>query len=200
MTISSLRHQPTSTTAALGIAGRAGWTTLRPPDGTELALAVRRYVWTELPGRTRTGAGPAADDRAALLRIAGRFPAAEQTFGRPALLALTRRPGPGTCGFCAAQVVAASLQEPAPGLASPALQALLGQPCRRCQARQRTRDHVAAVRAAGQVEQRALDNPDVNPFAARVAFWAHRLHVPGRIKGEAIADALRPRRPVRGRR
>ena len=176
----------------MAIAGQAGWTALRPPGDLELAAQVRRYALTELPGRTVTaGADP---DRTALARIAARFPTAEETFGRAALLALTRRPAPGVCGFCRATVTAAALSEPAPAPTSPALQALLGRPCRRCQERQRTSEHVAAVRAACRVEQRLLDEPDVPALAARIGYWGELLDLPGAIKGAAIADALRPRR------
>jgi hypothetical protein len=190
---SSIRHQPTRSTAGVAIAGRPGWTTLRPPGDLELAAHVRRYALTELPGRTVTaGADP---DRTALARIASRYPTAEDTFGRPALLALTRRPGGrGVCGFCRATVTAAGLGEPAPNPTAPALQALLGRPCRRCQERQRTSEHVAAVRGACRVEQGLLDEPDVPALAARIGYWGELLRVPGAIKGAAIADALHPRR------
>jgi hypothetical protein len=188
----SIRHQPTRATAAVAITGRPGWTALRLPTNLDLAEQVRVYAWTELPGRT-VAAG-ADRDRLALTRIRSRFPTAEQTFGRPALLALTRRPGRGACGFCCATVLAATLNEPAPNPAAPALQALLGRPCRRCQARQRTAEHLAQVRAAAQAEQRLIDH-DVNPLAARIGYWALRLRVPGAIKSEAFADALHPRPP-----
>jgi len=192
MTTSSVRHQPTASVAAVAIAGRAGWAALRTPTDLDLAAAVRGYTWTTLGGR-RPAAG-ADPDRTTLTRIRSRFPTAEQTFGRPALLALTRRPGPGVCGFCCAALLAATSGELRPSPASPVLQALLGRPCRRCQARQRTSDHVAAVRAAAQVEQRLLDHRDVPPLAARIGFWAVRLGVPAEIKGQAFADALHPRR------
>jgi hypothetical protein len=190
---STVRHQPTRTTAALGIAGRAGLSAFRAPTGVETALAVRRYALTELPGRTVTAG--ADRDRTALTWIRSRFPTAEQTFGRPALLALTRRPGRGVCGFCRATLLAATLAEPRPSPASPALQALLGRPCRRCQERQRTADHLAAVRAAAQVEQRLLDTGVMNRLAARIGFWSYRLGVPAAIEAAALSDALHPRRP-----
>jgi hypothetical protein len=192
MTSSTIRHQPTAATAAVAIAGRPGWTALHAPTDLDLAQAVRRYAWTTLPGRTVTVG--ADRDRTALARIAARFPTAEEIFGTPALLALTRRPGPGTCGFCAATLLAATLGDPRPSPASPVLQALLGRPCRRCQTRQRTAEHVAAVRAACRVEQRLLDEPDVPALAARIGYWAELLDLPGAIRGAAIADALRPRR------
>jgi hypothetical protein len=195
MTSSTIRHQPTRSTATLGIAGQAGWSPLRAPTDIEAALAVRRYALTELPGRTVTaGTDP---DRTTLTWIRARFPTAEETFGRPALLALTRRPTRGVCGFCRATVTAAVLSEPAPSPASPVLQALLGRPCRRCQERQRTTDHLAAVRAACRVEQGLLDEGDVPALAARIGYWGQLLGVPGAIKGAALADALHPRRPAR---
>jgi hypothetical protein len=188
MTSSTIRHQPTRSTATLGIAGQAGWSPLRVPTDIEAALAVRRYALTELPGRIVTAG--ADRDRTALTWIRARFPTAEETFGRSALLALTRRPARGVCGFCRATVTAAVLSEPAPSPGSPVLQALLGRPCRRCEVRQRTTDHVAAVRAATQVEQRLLDRA-VNPFTARVGYWSKRLGVPAEIVAE-FGAALGP--------
>jgi hypothetical protein len=188
------RHQPAAATAAVAITGRPGWTGLHTPTDLDLAQQLRVFAWTVLPRRTQAAGGD--PDGLTLTRIRSRFPTAEETFGRPALLALTSRPGPGACGFCAAALLAATTGDPRPSPASPVLQALLGRPCRRCQARQRTSDHVAAVRAAAQAEQRLLDL-GVPPLAARIGFWAYRLQVPGRIKGEAFADALHPRRPAR---
>jgi hypothetical protein len=193
MTSSTIRHHPTQSTAAVAIAGRPGLSAFRAPTDIETALAVRRYALTELPGRTVTvGADP---DRTALARIAARFPTACQTFGRAALLALTRRPGRGVCGFCSATLLAATGGEPRPHPASPVLQALLGRLCWRCQERQRTTDHLAAVRAACRVEQGLLDE-HVPPLAARIGYWGELLGVPGAIKGAALADALHPRRPA----
>jgi hypothetical protein len=184
----TVRHQPTRSTAGLAVAGQAGWSPLRPPSDLDLAVWVRAYALSVLPGRTTTvGADP---DRTTLARIASHYPTAEQTFGRAALLALTRRPGPRACGFCLATLLAATSEQPAPSPSSPVLQALLGHPCHRCVARQRTQEHVAAVAAATEVEQRLLDRP-VNPFTARVGYWSQRLGVPAEIVAE-FGAALGP--------
>jgi hypothetical protein len=191
----TVRHQPTRTRAAVAIAGRPGWTPLRAPTVFELAEQVRRYAWTELPARTVT---PGADpDRTALARIAARFPTAEQTFGRVALLSLTRRPRSGTCRHCAAALLAATLGEPRPDPTAPPMQALLGDACDRCVARLRTATHVAAVAAAGHLEQRMLDDPRVTRLAARIGYWSRRLGVPAPIVSECV-EAFR--RPTRGGR
>jgi hypothetical protein len=204
MTASTIRHQPTAAAAAVALAGRPGWTVIRAATDLDLAQQVRGFALTELPRRT-TAAG-ADPDRLTLTRIAARFPTAEQTFGRPALLALTRRPGPGACGFCSATLVAVTSGEPRPSPASPALQALLGQPCRRCQVRQRTSDHLDAVRAAAAGEQRLLDVPGVSALYGRIGYWAKLLNVPTAAYARALVDAVRPSGPVlparrlRGRR
>jgi hypothetical protein len=187
----TVRHQPTRTRAAVAIAGRAGWTPLRAPNDLELAEQVRRFALTRLAARTPALA--AADrDRHALARIAAHYPTATETFGRPALLALTRRPGPGSCAHCAAALLAATFGEPRPDPTASALGVLLGRPCRRCVARHRVADHVAAVAAASHVEQAIIDQGD-NRFTARIGYWAHRLGVPAATVAAFAHDALHPR-------
>ena len=96
----TVRHQPARSEAAVAVAGQAGWAPLRPASDLELAERVRRYCLTVLPARIpAVGAGDR--DRQALSRITSRYPAAVKAFGRPALLALTRRPGPSGRRACA---------------------------------------------------------------------------------------------------
>jgi hypothetical protein len=69
---------------------------------------------------------------------------------------LTRHLGPGTCSWCAASLIAAGDDEPAPYLDSAAHHALLGAACSRCLSRhaaskvaERERDHLREITAAG---------------------------------------------------
>lgn len=119
----------------------------------ELGRLVRAAAWSAASRTSTTGA---SRDQAVLTSIKANYPRALATFGRPALLALTRNLGPGACSWCAAAVLAAGDQEPAPDLDSAAHRALLGRPCARCQRRHaagkvadRERSHLAEITAAG---------------------------------------------------
>ena len=191
-----IRHQPAPSTAAVALAGRGGWSALRPPSDLELAEQVRRFALTRLAARTPALAA-ANRDRQALSRIAAHYPTAVETFGRPALLSLTRRPGAGACGHCIAAMLAATFGEPRPDPTASALGVLLGRPCRRCVARHRVAEHVAEVAAASRVEQRLLDDPLVTRFAGRVGFCAARLGVAEPVVKAFVADLRRPPPPLR---
>ena len=118
----------------------------------QLARRVRVATWA---AAERATPGPNRD-QTVLAAINASHPRAVATFGRASLLALTRDLGPGVCSWCAATVLAAGGQEPAPSLSSESHQALLGRPCQPCQrrharaqARAREARHVEEVTAAG---------------------------------------------------
>jgi hypothetical protein len=102
------------------------------PTGAELGTAIRRLIHRSagVPAQDRR----AARDQALVARVHTRYPEVAD-LGRSPVLALLRRPGPGTCSWCCAEVLAVAYGEPAPDPASPVLQGLLGHQCRRHQAR-----------------------------------------------------------------
>ena len=122
---------------------------------TEQAGQLRLFLLSGKVAST-TVTGGANRDRQVLGLVGAQFPKALAAFGRPALLALTRALGPGTCSWCAAAMIAAGGHEPAPSLDSAPHRALLGSPCRRCATRHerakvaaREADHLDQVVAAG---------------------------------------------------
>ena len=138
----------------LGISGRNGWGRMKATDA-EVAGQLRQFL---LSGKvsSATLADNADRDRQVLGLVGARFPKAVALLGRPSILALARTLGGGTCSWCAAAMIAAGDQEPAPDLDSAAQRALLGSPCARCQRHHaaakvadRERGHVGEVLDAG---------------------------------------------------
>jgi hypothetical protein len=118
----------------------------------ELGRQVRAEIWragaaTSLAGVRR--------DQYVLAAVRNRYPRAAAVFPECALAAVLRQPGPGTCSWDAARVLAAANSEPAPR-PTPANYALLGSACSRCRnlwraerVAARERDHAAQLAAAG---------------------------------------------------
>jgi hypothetical protein len=125
----------------------------RKTTAADRASKIRAFLLNEIPGST--SAAGAHRDAMILARVEASFPGAVVAFGRSALLALTRSLEGGTCSWCAASLIAAG-QEPRPDPTNPAMQQLLGTPCRRCSVRhemgkvaQRERSHLEQITAAG---------------------------------------------------
>jgi hypothetical protein len=148
---------------------------LRKRTPEDLAVQVRQWMLNEAPS---TLVADGADrDTMVLGRVEGRFPGAKAAFGRGPILALTRNLEAGTCSWCAAAVIASG-QEPLPDPAGPALQRLLGTPCRRCRVRHemgqivdRERGHLQQITAAGlrpAAASRARTPQQVQALAAAV--------------------------------
>ena len=113
--------------AAIAFAGR-GWGRMGPANDVELARLVKQTVWNAASSSmvgTRL-------DRYTVALVKNRWPAALAAFGEPSIIALLRRPAPGSCSWCAARVLSAASDQPPPK-PTPALRELLGSPCSRCQ-------------------------------------------------------------------
>jgi hypothetical protein len=147
--------------AAIGFAGRSGWSRMGPADDAELGRQLRAATW-EVGNRTSTTG--VRRDRLVLAAMRNRFGAAAvERFGAENIVALLRVPGLGMCNWCAARVLHATASPPKPmPTPTPGLSALLGAQCSRCKvafaAREvadRERDHLDAVTAAGLRPQAA---------------------------------------------
>jgi hypothetical protein len=128
--------------AAVTMGGRP-WQPLQADDVGALARAVKQTIWTA--GRTSMTGRQRDNYLVALVR--NRHPAALSTFSELAIIAATRRPEPPACSWCALRALtAAALEEPDP-TPTPALEALLGRQCGRCQ-------HHYAVQEVAERERR----------------------------------------------
>lgn len=164
----------TAQQAAITIAG-SKWQPIRAASDEQLALAAKRLLWdaarTSMTGRTR--------DRYLVGVVRNQLPAAVERFGEFAVLAAGRRPEHPCCSWCALRTLAAAaLEEPEPR-PTPALQALLGRMCSRCEIHFRAQDvakreraHVASLVAAGYSPEDAAYQRPGEPRATGVIWPA----------------------------
>jgi hypothetical protein len=141
---------------AITMAGRP-WQpmrTARTATDEQLAQAVKRILWdagtTKMTGRTR--------DTYLVGVVKNQLPGAVERFGELGILAAARRPEPPACSWCALRALtAAALEQPDPK-PTPALRALLGSMCFRCEVRfkaQEVAEREQRLLAAGQRQQMA---------------------------------------------
>jgi hypothetical protein len=151
---------------------------MRPTTETELGQEVRRTIHRHvgrLSGNTRSR------DRQMVSLVAERHPGALDTLGKTPIAAAMRELGPGTCSWDSCRMLAAANDEPMPQ-PTPALLALLGTPCRKCQGdfqaaeiHQRER----AMLAAGQRRPNAPPAPPPATSRPLPPFYGSRRLQPG---------------------